>query len=558
MTILTENLINGSGSNTYNFTFPVIGDGDVRVQLREFDPSRPPSNQVVSQVDTSAFTELRDPNRVVFSPIPEDTIYQLANGDVRTTSTGGYQVVIRIYRDTEINSSTAFFYPGSAVRAEDLNENFRQLLFAAQEDATDIGQIQGSVLPDDSITTNKIRDGAITTPKLADGAVTTEKLADGAVTPDKLDREYLTDAPSNGVQYTRRDANWSAVETDYTEISPTPPPNAVPGQSWYDSKDGRTYIYYEDTDSSQWVEMNPSWNGSVADNSVTTSKLVDGSVTPVKLDRTYVEPGDNVSTLTNDAGYITSAAADVWTRDGTTLKPANDGDSIEAGAASFAGNITAGDYPNPTAYISAQNLLASVNPKAATTNSCGVAVYTDGSNNGVVILRNTAGESNINLSGADGSATYKGPLTINRGLSATNQAAAFIVANATEPLCVRINNDGTASFNGNITAGNVSDIKFKENITDAHPQLADVVALGSQLKNWDWLDTAPLNDELKAKRFLGLIAQEAEEICPGITYEVGEGEDSYKAINHDILVMKLLGAVADLSAKVTQLEGGTN
>ena len=579
MTILTENLINGSGSNTYNFTFPVIGDGDVRVQLREFDPSRPPSNQVVSQVDTSAFTELRDPNRVVFSPIPEDTIYQLANGDVRTTSTGGYQVVIRIYRDTEINSSTAFFYPGSAVRAEDLNENFRQLLFAAQEDATDIGQIQGSVLPDDSITTNKIRDGAITTPKLADGAVTTEKLADGAVTPDKLDREYLTDAPSNGVQYTRRDANWSAVETDYTEISPTPPPNAVPGQSWYDSKDGRTYIYYEDTDSSQWVEMNPSWNGSVADNSVTTSKLVDGSVTPVKLDRTYVEPGDNVSTLTNNVGYITSAdipapPATYWDRTGTTLSPSNAGDDVEIGS----GNITLAADGTVTANF--QELSDGLRIDAKSTIVPGtplISCYQDGVADPTVEIREngeaafvgdvsiggTTASPNITLN-ANGTlnanfAVLVDGLTVNAKSNIAAGTPLITLSKAGVPSpSVEIRENGDATFAGNITAGNVSDIKFKENITDAHPQLADVVALGSLLKNWDWLDTAPLNDELKAKRFLGLIAQEAEEICPGLTYEVGEGEDSYKAINHDILVMKLLGAVADLSAKVTQLEGGTN
>ena len=36
------------------------------------------------------------------------------------------------------------------------------------------------------------------------------------------------------------------------------------------------------------------------------------------------------------------------------------------------------------------------------------------------------------------------------------------------------------------------------------------------------------------------------------TYE--KLDDSYKAINHDILVMKLLGAVAELSAKVAVLE----
>ena len=145
----------------------------------------------------------------------------------------------------------------------------------------------------------------------------------------------------------------------------------------------------------------------------------------------------------------------------------------------------------------------------------------------------------------------------------------------------QIRADGSAMFAGNITAGNVSDIKFKENIADANPQLSDVVALGGILKNWDWKEEAPLNEELKAKRFLGLVAQEAEEICPGIVYDVHrkvkgeeltpettdedgnvtpatyeEVDDSYKAINHDILVMKLLGAIAELEAKVAALEAG--
>ena len=140
---------------------------------------------------------------------------------------------------------------------------------------------------------------------------------------------------------------------------------------------------------------------------------------------------------------------------------------------------------------------------------------------------------------------------------------------------------GNATFSGSVTASNVSDVRFKENITDARPQLADAVALGSQLKNFDWNDDAPLNDELRAKRFLGLVAQEAEKVCPGLTYTVPrtkqgkeltpettdeegnvtpatyeELDDSYKAINHDILVMKLLGAVAELSAKVAALEAG--
>ena len=146
---------------------------------------------------------------------------------------------------------------------------------------------------------------------------------------------------------------------------------------------------------------------------------------------------------------------------------------------------------------------------------------------------------------------------------------------------VNIYENGNAGFSGNVTAANISDIKFKENITDAKPQLSDVVALGSILRNWDWKEETPLNEELRARRFLGLVAQEAEVICPGITYDVKnftKGEEltpettdeegniipatyedveyTYKAINHDILVMKLLGAVAELKAEIEALKAG--
>ena len=172
--------------------------------------------------------------------------------------------------------------------------------------------------------------------------------------------------------------------------------------------------------------------------------------------------------------------------------------------------------------------------------------------------------------------------------------------------------NGSAEFAGTVSAqGTVltSDQRFKENITDANAQLADVTALGNSLRNWDWTADAPVAD--KDTRFLGLVAQEAEAICPGIVTTIArtkdgdeltpevvvpavyetktvpavldeEGEvveaetteevliteeqvtpatyeqldDSYKGIKNDILIMKLLGAVAELSAKVAALEAG--
>lgn len=40
-------------------------------------------------------------------------------------------------------------------------------------------------------------------------------------------------------------------------IGNTPPAQPVAGAEWYCTTDGRTYIWYEDDDSGQWVESSP-------------------------------------------------------------------------------------------------------------------------------------------------------------------------------------------------------------------------------------------------------------------------------------------------------------
>jgi len=215
---------------------------------------------------------------------------------------------------------------------------------------------------------------------------------------------------------------------------------------------------------------------------------------------------------------------------------------------------------------------------------------------------------------ASGAATFAGGITTadNIAVSRTLGTSACYVGQLNGSDTSSINADGSAVFAGTVSAqGSVltSDQRFKENITDAKSQLADVTALGNKLRNWDWTADAPVAD--KATRFLGLVAQEAETICPGIVTTIArtkdgaeltpevvvpavyktktvpavldkEGkvveaetteqvlvtaeqvtpatyeklDDSYKGIKNDILIMKLLGAVAELSAEVAALKAG--
>ena len=98
---VTSNTFTGDGSTTnYSFTFEYLEQDEVKVTL--------------NGVATSAFT-FANATTLSFTSAP-------ASG-----------AEIRIYRDTDVDTLKATFFPGSAIKAEDLNDNFTQNNFAVQE-----------------------------------------------------------------------------------------------------------------------------------------------------------------------------------------------------------------------------------------------------------------------------------------------------------------------------------------------------------------------------------------------------------------------------------------
>lgn len=69
----------------------------------------------------------------------------------------------------------------------------------------------------------------------------------------------ITEAPVDGKQYGREDATWTEIEAGggaaATYIGDTPPPAPVPGQLWWESDTGFTYIWYDDGNTQQWVAI---------------------------------------------------------------------------------------------------------------------------------------------------------------------------------------------------------------------------------------------------------------------------------------------------------------
>lgn len=101
--------------------------------------------------------------------------------------------------------------------------------------------------------------------------------------------------------------------------------------------------------------------------------------------------------------------------------------------------------------------------------------------------------------------------------------------------------------NGNIenfnnAYGQLSDVNLKENIADASAKLDDLSQV--RVVNFNYI-----GDDQKQ---LGVIAQELEEIFPGMVYE--SGEEQTKAVKYSVFVPMLIKAVQELKARVEALE----
>jgi hypothetical protein len=297
------------------------------------------------------------------------------------------------------------------------------------------------------------------------------------------------------------------------------------------------------------------------------------------------------------------------------------------GSAIFSGDVQAAYY---TAIQDSANSAVFRGTYTGSSLTYSSVIYGDGSAVfGSGVLCNSSSVTGMiagNFNGNDANMAY--PCIRARQYAAGGRAYQGMNAAGTETYYV--GGSGEAGFAGTVTATVVppSDARFKENITPAKPQLADVVALGGLLKNYDWNDQAPLSEEIRAQRQLGLIAQEAAEVCPAIVKDIHRTkqgavitpeeiipavyedkvipaeyktivvpaklgpkgkeivpasteevlvtpeyteqvlveeekvipatyetlDDSYKGISTDALIMKLIGAVTELTAEVTALK----
>ena len=333
----TQNTYTGDGSTTnYSFTFEYLEQSDVKVTL--------------DAVATTAFT--------------------FANATtIALTTAPASDVAIRIYRDTDIDSLSATFFPGSAIKAEDLNSNFTQTHFATQETDNEITTAisdaaaaktaadEAKTTADEAKTTadeaETTADGAATT---AASAVTTANTANTTATTANTNATNAVNtanaasaAVSNAVVFTLI-ADVDAIpsspdDNDYIEIGNSTgiedftPLSGVPTD--FEGASGLTVRLRYDESATSWVWMNYFANDS-------EDRYLTRNVPVVRGDATNGSGQITLNCENNSHGIVIKGPPHSAAADYTLTLPDDDGTANQVLTTDGSGTLTWSNGGSPT------------------------------------------------------------------------------------------------------------------------------------------------------------------------------------------------------------------
>ena len=309
---VTQNSYLGDGSTTtYPFTFPYLKKSEIKVSL--------------DATVTTAFTT------------PTATTVQL-----NTAPASG--VKIKIYRETDSDSLSATFYAGSAIKSEDLNDNFTQNLHATQEVTERYlsnlgGNMVGDLIlnedvavkfegaTDDAYETtltvaDPTADRTITLPNETGTVITsgsTGQVATGLIANDAIDGTKIADNAINSEHYTDGSIDRVHLAADIIDGTKLADDSVDSAHVAADSLDSEHYAPGSvDTTA---LANDAVTNAKIADDQIDSEHYVDGSIDTAhiandavsadKLANTAVTAGSyTAADLTVDAqGRITAASS---------------------------------------------------------------------------------------------------------------------------------------------------------------------------------------------------------------------------------------------------------
>ena len=303
---VTENSFTGNGSTTnYSFTFPYLKSTDVEVQV----------DATVQATSTWSFANA---TTVQFNTAP-------ANG-----------AKIKILRQTNVDNLTATFYAGSAIKSEDLNDNYTQNLYKTQEvgnryfsntggtmtgdltmaedtslvfegatddayettlavadptaDRTitlpnvtgtvvttgDTNTVTGTMIANDTVTATQIAANAVTASELADNAVDTAAIAADAVNGTKI-----ADDSINSEHYVDGSIDTAHI-ADLQVTTAKIAADAITGAKVADDSIDSEHLVADSIDTEHYAAGSVDATA-LATNAVTTAKIADDAVTNAKM-----------------------------------------------------------------------------------------------------------------------------------------------------------------------------------------------------------------------------------------------------------------------------------
>lgn len=159
---------------------------------------------------------------------------------------------------------------------------------------------------------------------------------------------------------------------------------------------------------------------------------------------------------------------------------------------------------------------------------------------------NSGGVNGFEARANAGAGNYAGAIVNTKTDNATATSGFLVKYTGVSPndtnlifLCQDSGNTNRFYVQNNGTTGGSSDANLKTNIVDATPKLNDLMNI--KVRNFEWI-----GDQSHTK-CLGVIAQEVEDVFPGL---VKTEEDGTKTVKHSVFVPILIKALQEVSEKL--------